>query len=232
MVIAITSNAQDKKWDLSISGGLSQPIGSYASTDIKSNSSGFAKTGYNLGVDVSRLFTKNIGAFVHIGYARNGIDTGTYKNRSINGASIGRSMKYATWDLLNVGVGPVVNFNVSENFKIFVKPEIGLCTCFTPTITESSGGGTSGSVTEQNTTVNSLYFSIAAGLKFSLSNRISLNIIGYYFVSECDFNTSGKYTYDGVIHGQSYSTSYTYTPVHYTNQISTISLNAGLSFAF
>lgn len=224
--------AQEKKWDLSVTGGLSQPIGMYASTDIKSNSSGFAKTGYNFGLNVSRFFNKNIGVFLNFGYIKNPLDTFSYKERPIQVGNFGGSLKSTQWDVFNVGVGPVINLNVSEKFKIYVMPEIGFGTFYTPQITQSSGGGASGYVTEAGSIVNSFYYSINIGFKYFLSSRISIIIIGGYYKSECDFNTSAKYTYNGNVKGTSYTNNYTGNPIRYTNPISTINLNAGLSFAF
>jgi len=186
--------AQSNKSFIGISGGISTPIGNYSKTDLGgyghwNNNTGFAKTGFNLGVEGAYYVLPKIG----IGGVFNFSDHGKL-NRSdarqlgdsytdafaVDYTTVTTSKRYQT---LNVLVGPYFSFPCHK-FSFDVRLLGGWTKSIsTPEISVQLEDDESNVFTQKSSTASAFGWQAGIGLRYALTEKISLSIRGDYFYS-------------------------------------------------
>ena len=109
---SFSAMAQVKSY-ISLYGGLSNPSGSYGSTDYNNNQSGFAKKGVTFAVDGAVYFYKNLG----LGYTLSFQDQGKLNYNDANTLAVGYTASYSA-DQTTVDA-----FDRFHNWNLMIGPQ-------------------------------------------------------------------------------------------------------------
>jgi opacity protein-like surface antigen len=180
---------------IGLSGGLSAPVGNFAKADAGTfgnwnNTSGFAKTGYSVGVEGAWFFLPNIGIGGSITYS----DHGALNNKDVNTlassyqeafdvdqAAVSTSRRYQA---LNAMVGPYLSLPYKK-FNFEVRAMAGILKSFsTPEVdivlTDAS---INYPFSQKSSTASAFGWQTGLGLRYALTEKFSLTIRGDYFHS-------------------------------------------------
>ena len=191
-IIFASFNAQAQvKSYISLYGGISNPEGSYKSTDYNNNESGFAKKSVTIGVDGAVYLYKNLA----IGYIFSFQDQGKLQQNDVNilsqgyqtsyqadAASVNAYDRYHNWNLL---IGPQYSF-VYKGFILDLRASAGVIDVTSTPETEIFLTG----ITQQ---VNGFFerrshgycfgYGGSAGLRYKLGDNWSVGVKGSYITS-------------------------------------------------
>jgi hypothetical protein len=116
----------DKPAFLILNGGVSLPIGDFASNDINNEQAGLAKTGFNLNLQGGYHFTKSIGVTAVGVYGSNGVDKSSLHNVP--------NVEAGDWGYWGVLVGPMYTYNISPKTMFDLSAMTGFMRAHTPSI--------------------------------------------------------------------------------------------------
>ncbi len=191
----ITSLAQWKaKNFIGFTSGLSSPVGDFSKADPGAfnnwnNSTGFAKTGFSVGVEGAYYFLPKIGLGGSIYYSEHG---GFSKN---DAAKLGDSYTDAfgvdqstvsttgSYRSLNVMVGPYFSFPLKK-FTIDMRVMGGLLKSIsTPVMTVELEDQTEATFKQLSSPASAFGWQVGAGFRYALTDKLGLTFRSDYFSS-------------------------------------------------
>lgn len=183
-VIAV--NAQKKSFSLSVNGGVASPAGNFSKADYANESSGFAKTGYNLNLSGVYQLNKSWGVGVLVGYSQFG-----FKN----------SLSLAQGYKEDSGTDSTTLYSKghNNNFSVLVGPYYFIPAGKKATVSLRALGGyvntnlagfqvffedyTDNALMQKESSKGAFGFQLGAGLKYDVAKKVSLNFNVDYFSS-------------------------------------------------
>ena len=138
---------------LSISGGISAPLGQYTMHDINtyfdytsnfqtnltvpSSNEGFANIGFNIAADGVFYFSDNFGLSISLMYAQNPFNTkpfdDDFHNATANFPSVSGSFSASPYTHFAFMIGPVAGFSLSDELTVDFRVMAGILTTSFPT---------------------------------------------------------------------------------------------------
>ena len=177
------TNSADHGFSIAVSIGAAVPSKSFSSTNVKNsfwdfNSvdsvklQGFAKTGVNLNITASYLFSDGIGIMLMIGSSSNSFDINTFS--STVGVPFTTSDEYNSREYL---IGPYISFTEWPKFRFEANAMIGLVTANYPAIALT--------VVDTTETIafnagKSFGYSFGGAVKYSINSKIDVSVNAAY----------------------------------------------------
>jgi len=205
-LFSITANAQDDKPTaksyMTFTGGISNPLGDYASTNYANNNAGFAKKGITYGLDFGLYLKKNFGIGINLSVQDQGELNATDVQNLANGynSAFNKNQTSVTalgrFSNLTLMVGPQYSF-LYKNFILDLRASGGLIKSFTTPATTivvypSDNGQTyyqfsSGAV--------ALAYGASIGLRYSLGDSWDVGVkLNYISSSGLKISNNGGAT--------------------------------------
>ena len=194
-VLTYTQAQNKAKSFISLSGGVSAPTGDFAKTDVGTfnnwnNTSGFAKTGYSMGLDGAYFFWKRLGIGGTITYTDHGTlnsnDAGklasSYQQAfDVDQDSVSTSGRYRA---LNVMVGPYLSFPYKK-FTIDFRALAGIVKSIsTPQINSTlTDASKNYPFSQLSSTAMAFAWQAGAGLRYALTDTWGVSLKADYFYS-------------------------------------------------
>ncbi len=120
----------NNNFSIGISAGVSLPMGNFAKNDYKNNTSGFAGTGYNIGLNGTKFLNKNWGISFLLSYTKFGsydgmqsLAYGFQKDFEVDSAS---ATVKNTSHLINFLIGPTYSIPICKNLFIETRALVGI----------------------------------------------------------------------------------------------------------
>jgi len=191
MLAGIVSGQQKATHYIGISGGVSAPLGVYASTDAGAfgtwnNFSGFAKTGFNIGLDGAYHFLPNIGVGGSINFSDHGRLSGADVQKLADSYTDAFAVDYSTvrtqgrYQTLNLFAGPCFSLPLKKfTFEARIlggltqnisSPEIYV------TLEDNPNG-----FKQKSSSHNAFGWQTGLGIRYALTEKISFTMRGDYF---------------------------------------------------
>jgi opacity protein-like surface antigen len=193
LLICTTAAAQQKSHSyIGLSGGLSIPLGDFSKTDLGdygnwNNNTGFAKTGFNIGLEGAYYFFRNIGLGGILNYTDHGkLSKGdaqklgdSYTDAfAVNYTTVTTGKRYKT---LNVLIGPCLFLPVRK-FTLDVRLVGGLSQSIsTPEIAVQLENDESNVFVQKSSTASAFGWQVGMGLRYALSEKMAVAFRGDYF---------------------------------------------------
>lgn len=188
--------AQEKvKSFISLSGGVTVPIGNFAKTNVGTfgnwnNTSGFAKTSFSVGLDGAYYFLKRLG----IGGAINYSDHGTLNASDVSKLAQGYQQAFdvdrdsaatsGRYKALTVMVGPYLSFPCKK-FTVDVRALAGVIKSLsTPQINSTlTDASINYAFSQLSSTASAFALQGGAGVRYALNDTWGLSVKADYFYS-------------------------------------------------
>jgi opacity protein-like surface antigen len=187
------ANAQE----IMLSGGLAMPLNPYSGQDILDNSNGHALNGYNFKLDYVILKQTNINFSLGLLYLNNGFDVKNIERQNniiFSQKSVYTYLKPYTG--LGFGASVLFYFTPLKNkTKVFSKISLGQLFVNSPEYSKSDSLEYFKVLSNKS---NSIYWSLGAGIEYSITSQISMIGFVEYYYSKVDFgnikisNVSGQ----------------------------------------
>ena len=196
ILVSLKTKAQDTKEYvksyLGLTGGLSIPVGDFASTDYSNNKAGFAKRSVVIGLSGAYYFYKNLAFAATFSFqdqgelSQNDAQTlangynADFKTSSTNVTTVNR------YHNLNLMGGPQYSF-IYHKFIFDIRAAAGLIKSLsTPSIsTEYTKSNNTYVIFNQNSsTAKAFAYGAGAGVRFSLGDNWDVNLRGNYIASD------------------------------------------------
>jgi hypothetical protein len=187
---AFSAKAQVKSY-IALYGGLSNPLGNYASTDYNNNQSGFAKKGVTFALDGAYYIHKNFAIGATISFQDQGklnstdafnLAQGYTNSYSADQATVNAFDRFHNWNAL---IGPQYSFTY-KNFILDLRASAGIVVVTSTPETNTTLVG----VPEQTAIFyqcrshgTEFAYGGVAGLRYKLSDSFSIGIKGAYVAS-------------------------------------------------
>lgn len=196
LITSAAAKAQTQSY-ISVFGGVSIPVGQFAKHDYgtlhnENNKAGYAKTGPAFGLDGAWYFHKNWAIGATISYQ----DQGQLNQKDVQNLSAGYTDGFAVdestvtatkrYRNLNVLAGPQYTF-VFNKLSIDLRAEAGLIKSFsTPElkIVLEDPSDPAQTFYQRSSTASAFAYGGSAGLRYSLTKCLGLNLKGAYIGSE------------------------------------------------
>jgi hypothetical protein len=184
---AFSAKAQVKSY-IAFYGGVSDPIGSYASTDYSNNQSGFAKKSVTFALDGAFYIKKNFGIGVTVSFQDQGKLTATNAQTLAQGytdsyqadeADLNAYDRFHNWNAL---IGPQYSF-VYKNFILDLRASAGITVITSTPETNVILIGVpeqAGTFYQYRSHGKAFAYGGSAGLRFKLSDGLSIGLKGAY----------------------------------------------------
>jgi len=203
------ANAQNQaKSFLSISSGISNPIGNFAASDIENATSGFAMPGSNFSLDGAWYFHPNIGIGGVYSTSVYQLNTNELAQRYLESFDCDSALaKAAPYHTINFLVGPYFSLPLG-NFTIDLRILGGITTTLSPDIIGTAinqrTGPNEGSIsTFVQTSSSAIAFGFQAGLglRYSITKHLLVSLRYDYFTSKPNltFDNIGRTNVSGVV---------------------------------
>jgi hypothetical protein len=195
LIIQNLAAQNSSKSFIGLSGGISAPIGNFSKADAGTvgnwnNTSGFAKTGYNIGVEGAWFFLPNIGVGGSITYsdhsALNNKDVNTLASSyqqafDVDQAAVSSSGRYQA---LNTMLGPYLSLPY-KRFNFEVRAMAGILKSFsTPEVdVVLTDASINYPFSQKSSTASAFGWQTGIGLRYLLTEKFSLTVRGDYFHS-------------------------------------------------
>ena len=178
------------KFFLGLSGGVSAPLGNFSSTDLGefgswNNTSGFAKTGFNIGFDGAYYFHKNIGVGGVLNFSDHGgltKDDATKLGDSYTdafGVDESTAITNSRYRTLNFLVGPYFSLPFNK-FSLEARALGGLTQSIsTPEVSVQLEDNPA--FTQMSSTASAFGWQLGLGIKYSFSEKMALSLMCDYF---------------------------------------------------
>ncbi|MFN8255127.1 MAG: outer membrane beta-barrel protein [Bacteroidales bacterium] len=176
-------NAQDKY--LGLTGGITNPTGSFSGTEFNNSESGYAQNGYNFSLDMAFYFNDYVGLGANLRFSNCEFDSEVFNNaleeRFMNEMDT-ISFSSSKYNLQNFLIGPYGKINLGDYLSIYGKTFIGVLTTFWPThqlVYREYGGEL---VTEESLPKYhaSFAYNLGAGVLLKLNERLGFNLSADY----------------------------------------------------
>ncbi|MBS1531973.1 MAG: hypothetical protein JSU01_16860 [Bacteroidetes bacterium] len=187
---AFSANAQVKSY-VSLYGGVSNPLGNYASTDYNNNQSGFAKKNVTFAVDGAYYIKKNFAIGGAISFQdqgklsaadANALAQGYVASYSADNATVTGYDRFHSWNLL---VGPQYSFTYKD-FILDLRASVGaIDVTSTPETSIQLTGVPAQTTTFYQRRSSGVVFGYGgtAGLRYKVSDTWSFGIRAAYIAS-------------------------------------------------
>jgi len=200
LLIACNAQAQDVKqkgncpsFIIGVTGGLSAASGNFVKSDYGNNRSGFAGSGYNIGVTATYFLTKNFGISALVGYSQfsfrgiQNIANGFHESFNVDSASAASKGNSHT---INILAGPCYSLSLSKKFSVDFRALAGLtnATLAGWNVVLTDAGITHPPLTQNTATAGALGLQAGVGLCYNISQRWSCSLNADYFYSKPDFS--------------------------------------------
>jgi opacity protein-like surface antigen len=191
MIALVVSGQQKATHYIGISGGISAPTGMYSRTDAGTfgnwnNSSGYAKTGFNLGLEGAYHFLPNVGIAGSINFSDHGRLSGTDVQKLADSYTDAFAVDYSTvstqgrYQTLNLFAGPCFSLPV-KNFTFEARILGGLTqNLSSPEIYVTLEDNPDG-FTQKSSSHNAFGWQTGLGIHYAFTEKISVMIRGDYF---------------------------------------------------
>lgn len=155
--------------------GVSVPNGAYASKNSEISGSGYATTGFHLGISGTYLFSENWGIAYSWRTQQNGIDAQTIADQAaseLNDFDI--TVNAGTYSLNGFMIGGFVTLPLREKIHWDSKVLMGFMTAKKPFVTITANDGIN-VIESQQMEENSISFSLGiySGLRFDINNKMA-----------------------------------------------------------
>lgn len=118
---------------LAFQAGPSFPLGDFKSSDAKNENAGFAKTGYNIGLNYTYLLNAQAGLTAGVFYNRYPTKDVEFEIDMGDGTRT-ITMKMDNWQFYGITAGPALNFEVAKNINTGIRVMGGIANARTPEI--------------------------------------------------------------------------------------------------
>ena len=210
---------------LNFSGGVSNPLGDYASKDANSSTSGLATQGaLFLGSMVLKL-SPNIGVCAAYQYQLNGFASSSFNNALIAAApGIDFTTTSTKWNIRGFYGGIYLTLPVKsvEGLSLFVNGYAGLPKYVTPQVITTGvniNTGVKAIITQDAASTSAFGLMGGGGLMYKFFDGFGLNLSANYFSGKADFS-------DVFIH----SSTGTFSYQHFTQKFASLNVQAGITF--
>jgi len=202
-LFSLTAKAQDDKPQaksyMAFIGGLSNPLGDYASTSYSNNNAGFAKKGVTYGLDFGIYLKKNFGIGINLSVQDQGELNATDVQNLANGynASFTKNQTSVTavgrFSNVVLMVGPQYSF-LYKNFTLDLRASAGVIKSFTtPATTIVAYPSTTGQTYYQlSSGAVAVAYGASIGLRYSLGDSWDVGLkLNYINSSGLKINNTG-----------------------------------------
>jgi opacity protein-like surface antigen len=204
LCIAATSFAQKGQSFVGISGGVSLPLGNWGkSAEVISingfvnDPNGYANTGTFGAIEGAWFFSKHFGIGGRFSY-------GTYKIKNIDSLSQGyqesfdvdqTSTTVSNYKVLNFLPGLYFSYPLQKKLSLTARGLVGITHATTPQISVDveDGGIDDGTLQQQSASATSFAFDLGAGLSYSVTKNLAINLNADYFYSKPDFTIGNTF---------------------------------------
>ncbi|MDR3679735.1 MAG: outer membrane beta-barrel protein [Flavipsychrobacter sp.] len=202
-IIIVTSNlakAQDTKsadsptkWVIGITGGISSPSGNFTKTDYDNGLSGFAGSGYNMGITSTWFIKKRFGITVLASYHHysyqgiQNIANGFHEAFDVDSASATtRSSNHS----INILVGPAYSLPVSTKFSFDFRVLAGIvdATLAGWDVVLTDANITHPALTQNASHATTFGMQAGAAIKYNITKQWAVLLNGDYFYSKPNFS--------------------------------------------
>jgi len=195
----INANGQDAKsinksdnFMIGITGGLSSPSGNFTKTDYADNTSGFAGSGYNIGVTATWFIKKNFGISALVSYHQysfQGIQNmadGFHESFDVDSASATVKGNNHT---VNILVGPYYSLPISNKFSIDFRGLVGLANSSLAgwDVVLTDAGITHPALTQNVSNASAFGMQLGIGFRYKFTDNWAVLLNGDYFYSKPNF---------------------------------------------
>jgi hypothetical protein len=194
-LFSLTAKAQDDKPQaksyMAFFGGLSVPLGSYASTTYSDNNAGFAKKGTTYGLDFGIYVHKNFGIGITVAYQDQGELDSTNVQNLANGynSSFTKNQTSVTslgrFTNLTFMVGPQYSF-LYKNFTFDLRASAGIIKSFTTpatTIVFDYSSNSGQTYYQESSGAVALAYGASLGIRYALSDSWDIGLKANYINS-------------------------------------------------
>ena len=179
---------------IGISAGLSSPLGAFSKTDLGqfgnwNNKSGFAKQGFNIGLERVYYFLPKIGIGGVVNFSDHGRLTGTDAKRigdsytdafAVDYTTVYTSKRYQNFSVL---IGPYFSLPFSK-ITLDIRAMAGLMKSIsTPEISVQMEDDPTNVFTQKSSTASALGTQLGIGFRYKLTNKFSLSFREDFFHS-------------------------------------------------
>ncbi|HEY4326876.1 MAG TPA: hypothetical protein VGN20_23015 [Mucilaginibacter sp.] len=194
-IISFKAQAQDDvdnkaKTYLSLFGGVSTPLGDFASTNYSNNSAGFAKRGVTFGLEGAAYLYKNLALGWLISFQDQGELTTADAQNLANGynESFNKNQTVVTavgrYHNINLLLGPQYSF-LYKKFTLDIKAEAGLIKSFaTPSISYVFDNSSGSATTQLSSKGVTFAYGASTGIRYSLGDSWDVGIKANYINSQ------------------------------------------------
>jgi hypothetical protein len=236
--VALAANAQQdsttQKWEISLSGGVSQPISSYSATS--GNAAGFAKTGFASNLRVNYLFAKQWLVWANYNVSANKLNTDQNSTQSVNALQTQLSAYSATanvqyahinasrWIVQNVTAGVGYTHEIKNKLSATYYLGTGIAIVRNPNVINTMYVNNLVFETRAKATNNAAWvMNGGAKVNYKVQERTSL-FAGIEF-----FNVSGRGAFEYTTVG---ADQYRVETVSYKQAIQMVNFNLGIATHF
>lgn len=177
--------SQNKKHIISVSIGAASPKEEFSETNLSKDESGFAETGLALGLDYQYNFHPNFGGTFMLRSLGYTFDTAE-KLREYNklNSRFDYTARSDAYGLGFIGIGVIGQFG-TDQLKVYLNPFFGSSSLLFPKQTDTAKDDVSFTTKEiESTNARGLTYGFAFGLKYYLSDLISLGVNFEYTKSQ------------------------------------------------
>ncbi len=216
---------QTKGW-VGISAGPSFPVGAMANTNLLDSTSGFAKTGLHLNINIGYQISGPIGICMLFHSTANPINTDAYGkaiSQALSGSGIYGSVEIKPWQMSGILVGPYYKLPSYGATSFYLRALIGYANVTNPEnkITLSKTGYQSVVATTESVDFMTFSYSLGGGTNIKLNQYIQL-ILNFDFLTATPTIKDLKTTYSN---GAPY-----YISKAYDQPYSIINITGGIAY--
>ncbi|MES2559443.1 MAG: outer membrane beta-barrel protein [Bacteroidota bacterium] len=207
--------AQQRKHELSLTSGLSVPVGDFASTDITNSNAGRAMTGGNFSINYQYNLSANIGLLLLLGGTSCEIDASNLVNTSVS--PLTSETRY--WSIGGYRAGGTFHTQLHKQLTVECRVTAGFNTVTFGGILLSDHAGNTLEIAESSTAA--FVYSLGVGAKYHLSRSIFIPLFIDFL--GCKANFSDVQRKENGINKE---------VLTLVRSVNYISLSAGLGFTF
>lgn len=175
---------------IGITGGFTSASGNFAATDYSSNKSGYASSGFNLGITGTYMLNKHWGITALASYHK-------YASASLQSLAAGYKEDFAidsstvysvgSTYTMNVMVGPYYTIPVSEQFSVDLRGLAGLTNAHLAGNRVDVEDNAASSFEQKAATANTIGYQLGAAAKYKINKRFGVSLNLDYYYSRPDF---------------------------------------------
>lgn len=175
---------------ISITGGASMPLGNFAKTDYNNSKSGFAATGFNLGINGTYMFSKHWGITGLASYTRyssaglENIAGGFVESFAVGDATVKVKDDNHTFSYL---VGADYSVSFCHHISVDLRAMTGLVHAQLAGYEVRLEDNTDGTFQQKTATANTIGFQAGAAARYDFCKHVGVALNLDYYYSKPDF---------------------------------------------